>query len=218
MARSTRSPEPAGGELRRGAARNLGAFAVLGCVLGSETSQTALRRLRRSASLSLALAIVAAWLVLAPSALRAETTAPTQTPPPAKPQVSATLEGCVTSAEPAERAATFAGEMAVIPGAAKMQMRIEVLERLPREFDFHAVAAPGLGVWRTAAPGVKTYRYLKEVTNLAAPAVYRAAVRFRWLNAKGKLMRAAELRTPRCAETLTPGSERNTTEEPTSAG
>ena len=119
---------------------------------------------------------------------------------PAKPPVSATLESCVEAPEQAERSATFAGEMSMIPGAAKMEMRIDVLERAPAEEAFHVVAAPGLGVWRWAAPGVKTYRYLKEVTNLAAPAYYRAAVRFRWVNAKGKLVKAYELKTPRCIQ------------------
>ncbi len=86
-----------------------------------------------------------------------------------------------------------------------MEMRIEVLERRPAKLLFHAVIAPGLGVWRTAAPGVKTYRYLKEVTNLGAPAAYRAAVRFRWLNAKGKLIKSLEMRTPRCLQPAAPG-------------
>ncbi len=99
--------------------------------------------------------------------------------------MSATLEQCVTSEVQAERAATFAGEMASIAGSTKMEMRIDVLERAPREMAFHMVSAPGLGVWRTAAPGVKSYRYLKEVTNLAAPAFYRAVVRYRWFNAQG---------------------------------
>jgi hypothetical protein len=114
--------------------------------------------------------------------------------------VSATLEGCTTSEEQSERTATFAGEMSMIPGAVKMEMRIDVLERAPSEESFHVVAAPGLGVWRWAAPGVKTYRYLKEVTNLAAPAYYRGSVRYRWVNAKGKLVKAYELRTPRCIQ------------------
>src|SRR6185312_6667699 len=118
----------------------------------------------------------------------------------AKPPVSATLESCVEAPEQAERSATFAGEMSMIPGAAKMEMRIDVLERAPSEEAFHVVAAPGLGVWRWAAQGVKTYRYLKEVTNLAAPAYYRAAVRFKWVNAKGKLVKAYELKTQRCIQ------------------
>jgi hypothetical protein len=152
----------------------------------------------RALPLVLATALVVAWLALAPRTLAAEVAVQSSSPP------SKPLEQCVTSPEQAERTATFAGEMIAVPGTAKMEMRIEVLERQPKELLFHAITAPGLGVWRVAAPGVKTYRYLKEVTNLSAPASYRAAVRFRWLGAKGKLIRAQELRTPRCLQPVAP--------------
>jgi hypothetical protein len=131
--------------------------------------------------------------------------------PVPKQPASATLEGCVTATEQAERSATFAGEMTAVAGSAKMEMRIDVLERLPDEMEFHVVTAPGLGVWRWAAPGVKTYRYLKEVTNLAAPAYYRGKVSFRWLNSKGKLVKALQMRTPRCTQTTQPPPEAATT-------
>jgi hypothetical protein len=121
-----------------------------------------------------------------------------------KPIVSATLEQCVTAVKQAERSATFAGEMTAIAGSARMEMRIDVLERFPEEAFFHAVNAPGLGIWRSSAPGVKVYRYLKQVTNLSAPAFYRAAVRFRWLNSRGRLMKAEELRTIRCEQPAAP--------------
>ena len=57
-------------------------------------------------------------------------------------------------------------------------------------------------MWRSSAPGVKSYRYLKQVTNLAAPASYRGAVRFRWLNAHGRQIAFAELRTRPCEQTV----------------
>jgi hypothetical protein len=117
---------------------------------------------------------------------------------------SATLEQCVTAVEPAERSATFGGEMTALPGTAHMQMRIEVLEKMPGEPLFRTVTAPGLGAWRSAAPGVRVYKYLKQVTDLSAPALYRAAVRFRWLNSKNRLIRSLELRTPRCDEPAPP--------------
>ncbi len=119
---------------------------------------------------------------------------------PAKAEVSATLEECLTAEAQEERSATFAGEMNAIAGTAKMEMRIDVLERMPNEIGYHTVTAPGLGVWRSSAPGVKVYRYLKQVTNLAAPAFYRAAVRFRWLGPKGRLLSATELHSRRCEE------------------
>ena len=43
-------------------------------------------------------------------------------------------------------------------------MRIEVLERMPGEAQLPHGHRPGLGVWRGSAPGVKIYRYLKQVT------------------------------------------------------
>lgn len=132
--------------------------------------------------------------------------------PGAKQTDAATLEQCVTAAAEAERSATFTGEMAAIPGSTKMQMRIDVLERMPGELVFRTVTAPGLGVWRSSAPGVKVYKFLKQVTNLSAPASYRAAVHFRWLSAKGRLLKSAELRTPRCDQPLAPKPETTPTE------
>jgi hypothetical protein len=125
-------------------------------------------------------------------------------PASARTNAAATLEQCVTAVAQTERSVTFAGEMTSIPGSARMEMRVDVLERMPTETSFHAVSAPGLGVWRTAAPGVKVYRYLKQVTNLSAPAFYRGAVRFRWLTSRGHLLKAVELRTPRCEQPATP--------------
>jgi hypothetical protein len=122
----------------------------------------------------------------------------------ARPSASAALEQCVTAVNQTERSATFAGEMTAIGGSARMEMRIDVLERMPEELRFHAVSAPGLGVWRSSSQGVKVYKYLKQVTNLSAPAFYRAAVRFRWLNARGRLMKAVELRTARCQQPPAP--------------
>jgi hypothetical protein len=120
-----------------------------------------------------------------------------------RPTVSATLAQCVTQGEQAERAATFSGEMTAVAGGARMQMRIDVAERLPDETAYRTLSAPGLGVWRAAAPGVKTYRYLKQVTNLSGPAFYRGVVRFRWLGAHGRLLAAAVLHTRRCEQPAT---------------
>jgi hypothetical protein len=123
---------------------------------------------------------------------------------PTKPSASATLQQCLTVGAQAERSATFAGEMNAIPGTARMEMRIDVLERMPGDLLYHTVTAPGLGVWRSSAPGVKAYTYLKQVTNLSAPAFYRGQVRFRWVNARGHLLKTMELRTRRCEQPAPP--------------
>jgi hypothetical protein len=167
--------------------------------------------LRRSLPMLLAVAAVATWMVLAPRALAVSTGTGTG---PAKLPATATLQECATSREQTERSVTFAGEMTAIKGASKMEMRVDVLQRTPKDIVFHSVFAPGLGVWRMAAPGVSSFKYLKEITNLAAPASYRAVIRFRWLNAKGHLIKALELRTPRCAQPLNPGGDKAGEETP----
>jgi hypothetical protein len=134
-------------------------------------------------------AVLACCLVAAPAALAA-----------GKQPATATLEGCQNSAVQLERSATFVGEMTALPGTARMQMRIEVLERAPGELSFHAVAYPGLGTWLRAAAGVKTYKNLDRVTDLAAPAEYRAAIHFRWLNAERRAIRTSVLHTPVCRQ------------------
>jgi hypothetical protein len=120
------------------------------------------------------------------------------------PSASALLEQCVTTGEQGERAATFSGEMTAMTGAARMEMRIDLQERLAGETGFHLVTAPGLGVWRASSQGVMIYKYVKQVTDLSFPAVYRAVVRFHWLNAKGRVVRRTALLTPICAQPAPP--------------
>jgi hypothetical protein len=128
--------------------------------------------------------------------------------------VSAALDQCVTAGSQGERSATFSGEMTAVPGGPRMAMKIEVEVRLPEEAQFHTISAPGLGVWRNSDPGVKTYRYVKQVTNLSVPATYRASVHFRWMNAKGHTVRRAERHTRVCdqpASAATPTSPAGST-------
>jgi hypothetical protein len=113
---------------------------------------------------------------------------------------AATLAECVDAVGAGGRYATFAAEMTALPGSARMEIRIEVQERLPGDAGFRGVTAPGLGAWRLSDENVGAYRYLRQVTNLATSAVYRASVHFRWLNARGLIVRRAERLSPRCAE------------------
>jgi hypothetical protein len=124
--------------------------------------------------------------------------------PPSSSGVSATLEACVTSVTQAERSATFSGEMTAIAGTAKMSMRIDVEERTGEEAEFHPITWPGLGVWRSADPKVKVYKYVRQVSNLFSPASYRALIRFRWLSSSGRVIKRAERVTTRCLQPAAP--------------
>ena len=124
---------------------------------------------------------------------------------PIPPGYSVTLEQCVTSTAQIERSATFVAQMVATAATQRMALRFELQERMRGETDFHTVIAPGLGVWQRSEPGVKIYKYVKQVTNLMAPAAYRAVVRFRWLGEKGRVFKRAELHTQKCVQpTLAP--------------
>jgi len=142
---------------------------------------------------------------------------------PAVGSASATLEECVTATVQEQRAVAFSAEMTAVPGTVRMAMRIDLEERAPGEPEFHTVTFSGLGVWRSSDPKVKVYKYLKQVTNVSAPASYRGLVRFRWLNAKGHAIKRVERLTSRClqpgvpAEPPEPGAGSGTTTTNSSA-
>jgi hypothetical protein len=138
-------------------------------------------------------------LGLAATAPAPATPAPPPTPAPA-PIVSAIVEQCTAAVNQSERSVTFSGQMTAIAGAQRMAMRIEVQERTPTEAAFHTVTAGGTGAWRQSDPGVKIYKYLRQVTNLSAPASFRALVLYRWIDDKGRVMRHTVRRTPVCRQ------------------
>jgi hypothetical protein len=109
---------------------------------------------------------------------------------------SASISQCVTTE--GERSVTFVGQMTMVAAASRMQIRTYLVQRRAGEQQFHMVSAPGLGTWVEADPGVKTYRELRQVTNLAAPAAYRAVFDFRWLGAHGRVVKRQQLTTSGC--------------------
>jgi hypothetical protein len=144
------------------------------------------------------------------------TSPPTTAPAPA---YSATVEQCTTSTVQAERSATFTAQMNATPDTQKMAVRFELQQRLHDESEFHTVLAPGLDVWHSSEVGVQIYKYVKQVTNLDAPAAYRAIVHFRWLGDKGRLLKRAEWHTSRCIQpTLSSQVTQTPPVSPTPAG
>lgn len=166
-------------------------------VMDSTSARAAIRGRRQLLVLACGLALLPAALA---SAARAQSVPAVQSLDPASPLDAASLTQCLTTGEPAERAATFSGEMTMIAGASRMSMRIDLLERMPGETSYHAVAAPGLGVWRASVPGVGIYKYVKQVTNLSAPADYRGLVSFRWQGPHGRVLKHDERRTRKCSQ------------------
>jgi hypothetical protein len=162
----------------------------------------------RAVKIMLAVACALALLACGQVALAQPIGDTATTSTPAEGTASVTLEQCVTSTVQVERSATFTAEMTATTATRRMGMRIELQQRLRGEAEFHTMLVPGFGVWRASEPGVKIYKYVKQVTNLTAPAAYRAVVRFRWLGEKGRMLKRAELHTPRCLQPTLSGQVR----------
>jgi hypothetical protein len=118
------------------------------------------------------------------------------------PALSATVEQCVTAAAQVGRSVTFTGQMETVPGAHRMAMEITVQERVVTEAGFHTLTAAGPPTWQRSEAGVRVYKYVRQVTDLPAPAAFRAVVAYRWLNERGQVIRHDVRRTLVCRQPL----------------
>jgi hypothetical protein len=121
-------------------------------------------------------------------------------PAAARPPARAVLVSCERASAQAARAGVFEGRMRALPGTSRMQMRFTLQARTPDRPRWSAVTVPGFGTWATAAAGTARYSYTKRVEGLLAPAAYRVQVRFRWLDARGRVLAAARASSPPCRQ------------------
>jgi hypothetical protein len=115
----------------------------------------------------------------------------------------AMLEDCTTPHAQNVAAATFAARMTVLPGAAEMELRFEILERKPGQSSFHRAASIGdsaVGAWRISGEHVTVFKDFDEVKGLEGPAAYRAKVHFRWLDSEGQAVDWSAHRTAPCRQ------------------
>jgi hypothetical protein len=118
----------------------------------------------------------------------------------ARPHARAVLVACERGDVQADRAGVFEGQMRTVPGAERMQMRFTLQARPSARERWTAVALPGFGTWVASDPGTARYVYTKRVENLLAPASYRVALRFRWLDAGGKRIAGARAYSAGCRQ------------------
>jgi hypothetical protein len=99
----------------------------------------------------------------------------------------------------ADRSAVFHARMRRLPGTEAMSMRFTLLER-SGSASYAPVRSPALAEWRRSRPGVREFGYRQRVEGLARGSVYRARVRFRWLDQEGVPIEAAVRRSPACKQ------------------
>lgn len=115
----------------------------------------------------------------------------------APPRLSAKLAACETGQDPGQRFAVFTGSMPALRGTHRMAMRFD-LEARSSDASLQRVAAPKLGRWNRSKPGVAGFVYTKRVNRLEQARWYRAIVRFRWYDARGRVQRTARRVTQFC--------------------
>jgi hypothetical protein len=141
-------------------------------------------------------------LVVAPLLLLAAVPADALAVEPAeRPPLRARLVACETGATAAVRYAIFTGSMPALPGAARMEMRFDMLQRHVGGPGYSRVPLPKWGQWEhTERRGIAGFIFTKRVEQLSAPATYRAAVRFRWFDSAGHLLRTARRISAPCRQ------------------
>jgi hypothetical protein len=145
------------------------------------------------------LTLVAAGALFAPQAAVAAPTgsAGVATAAAKKPALSATLQTCSVG----DRSAAFRGTMPALGRRGRLEMRFDLFQRPKGRRAFARVPnVVGFGSWTQSAPGVSGLIVTKRVSGLQGGTAYRALVRYRWRNAKGKVVRTASRVTPACRQ------------------
>jgi hypothetical protein len=117
-----------------------------------------------------------------------------------KPTLSARVTACTTGVADTDRAAAFTGAMPSATGARAMQMRFVLLQRRGSTGPFKALVVPDWGAWETSDPGRSGFVFTQRIDALLAPAGYKAAIYFRWLDKRGRVLRMARRTTGACEQ------------------
>ena len=137
----------------------------------------------------LAAAIAAAFTV-------AVTTAGAAKPSP----TSVVVRDCKVGDTPRSRSATFYARMraAGAPGTVRMAMRFQLQDAVGATV--RDVDDPGLRRWRRSRLGVRSFGYAQKVAGLQTGGSYLVSVRYRWLDARGKVLREDTRKSGECRQ------------------
>ena len=112
---------------------------------------------------------------------------------------------CQPATNPLSRMIEVTATMRPMPGAARMELRFVLLQRLPG-YTFAPVHGGDLGRWLPEPPAsgqgpVEAWVVKKPVVNLYAPAAYRFRVTFRWLGQSSVIAKTTRV-SPICEQPL----------------
>lgn len=119
-----------------------------------------------------------------------------------KPRLAAKLTDCTVGEDASGGSAIFTGSMPAIRRASRLWQRFTLERRslTDPDADWERVSAPTFGEWEKSRRGVSGFVYSKTVEGLTAPAAYRAVVRFRWVDRRGRTVRSTRRTTASCRQ------------------
>lgn len=136
---------------------------------------------------------VALLALMAPAVASAASTSAAPAPVP----LAATITQCSPAKDSTGGTAVFKGSMPLVPGAVRMQMHFDLQQSAAAGSRYAKLAVPGWDAWQQSESGRSGFVYKKRIVGLVGPATYRAQIRFRWLDADGKVVRSTKRTTIR---------------------
>ena len=109
------------------------------------------------------------------------------------------VRDCRVGDTPKERSATFYARMTATKGTSQMALRMTLIDRAG-DGPPTAVESPALAQWRKSNKGVKRFGYAQEVAGLEKGGAYAVQVQFRWLGARGQVIRSVKRTSGTCRQ------------------
>jgi CARDB len=109
------------------------------------------------------------------------------------------VRSCEAGDTPKHRAATFYARMYSIKRTRQMAMRFTLIDRAG-DGPPTVVKDPSLSRWRKSRRGVSRFGFAQSVEGLKPGGVYAMRVTFRWLDARGKLIRTVRRTSKSCRQ------------------
>src|SRR3954469_18371364 len=109
------------------------------------------------------------------------------------------VRSCETGDTPKHRAATFYARMYAVKGTNTMAMRFTLVNKAG-DGPPTVVDNPSLAQWRKSRPKVARFGYSQSVEGLEPGGVYAVQVQFRWLDARGKVIRSVKRTSKSCRQ------------------
>ena len=124
----------------------------------------------------------------------------------AAPRSALTNFECVKAVDAAARAVGVTAVMRPLGGTEHMQMRVELLEKVPGSGGYSAVSGQHFGAWLSPTPPTlgqrpgDVWNVPDEVAELPAPATYKFRVSYRWIGRSGRVIQTTTRVSPLCQQ------------------